>query len=750
MSLRLRPALASTAALAVGLLLAAGGGPAARAAEPTPQEARAAAPPATTTPVLVSVDDMTPLAPVPGDTLQISGSLTNTTDADIRTVSVRLRISPRPLVNRAEIARIATGRTERTGNTLWNTQVALTALLSAHSSIGFDLSVPVDTLGLSATTAAVEIIGVEALGDLVVGDGRGAERVGLTTTFLPWFPVPGSVVPTHVVWLWPLTDPPARDSTGTLLGDGTGVSMSSGGRLRNLVDLAARSPVPLNFLVDPALVETAVTMSDGYQVRQPDGTSAPGTSRAPAATWLADLKALVARPGSETRVLPYALPDVVALHRAGQDLDVTRSVTDAGDRVGAVLDLPASTTMAWPAGGVTDAGTLDVLRAAGARDVLLSAAALPADQRPGVTLDGVAPLSEDGRFVAVLADPRLTQTLELPTETPGEAFLARQRLLAEVAATTLEQPTVARTVVAAPPPTWAPDAATTMAWLTALQSSPWMRAASLDGLLALPAASDDVPARTQADYRRRDQRAELPQQYVQRVGARRADLASFRAVTSDAADPRANAVEDALSRTESLLWRANLPAGRALLDAVSGQLDRLVSQVRVVSRGTTTFPGETGVVPIVVANDLDQPVRVGVTLSGTPAVRFSAKAFPTFTIDPRTKSSIEIPATVLGSGDVAVQVQLTTADGQPYGQPTTLTVRSTAYARAAGWVVGGLLALTVALLAVNFVRRRRGPQQPQPQPQPQGPDVGAPGGGADPDLATPGGSATAAPGRTPT
>lgn len=668
--------------------------------------------------VAVAVDSLEPVAPRPGDTLVVSGTLTNQSPADLRTVSVRLRLSPRPLEDRAEIPRIVDGRTVRTGNALWNTQVVLTTLLAPGASVPYAISVPVDTLGLPSTTAEVAVIAVEALGDIVVGDGRGAEQVGLTTTFLPWFPQPDAVTPTNVVWLWPFSDPPARDAQNVLLDSTTGDSVTYGGRLQTLLDLAQRSPVPLSYLVDPALLETLQLMSAGYRVRAGPGTTTAGTASAAARSWLTQLRSLLSRAGAQTAALPYALPDLVALHRAGLDLDLTEAVTQAADRTDRLLraepttgppadPAPVTTTMPWPADGVIDTGTLDQLGATGVRTVLLSSAMLPPEERTSLTPDGVAPLGDDDRFVAVLADRGLSQALAMPTDTVGDALLARQRLLAEVAATTLEAPRTPRTIVAAPPPTWAPDPDTTEAWLTASADSPWMRAVPLSTLLALPAAAGEGPVRRQADYRRRYRRAELPQPYLAKVAASRASLGAFRSVTSNAPEPTANAVEDALSRSESLLWRAALPAGRALLATTATTLDELVSRVHVVSRGTTTFPGERGVVPVVVANDLDQPVRVAVTLTATPAVRFDARPYPAFLVAAGTKGSIEIPAKVIGSGDVTVQVQLTTPDGRPYGVPTTLVVRSTAYARAAGWAVGGLLALLVGLLAINFVRRRR-------------------------------------------
>ncbi len=699
----------------------------------TPAVAPAHAAPQTETPtgqVSVVLDQLLPGVPAPGDVLAVSGSLINHGLTDLRTVSVRLRLSPTPVVSRTEIGRIANGRVMREGSILWHTQTTPVPLLPAGAAMPFRIEVPIDTLPLPAVNG-VAVLAVEALGDRIVGDGIGAEPVGLTTTFLPWFPDPAQARPVPTVWLWPLTTLPARDSTGTHRGDALADALAPGGRLRTLLDLAAGTHVPLALLLDPALLETVRDMADGYVVRE-NGTTRPGTGAPVAGQWLRDLRALLDRPGVVPVATAYAMPDIVALHRVDRDIDVTRAVTDAADRVADVIDRPVRTTMPWPADGVIDAGSVEVLAAAGAPTVLLSDRVLPTDNGSATTADGVAPLGPGSGLTAVLADHRLAATLaQADAQQPETALLTRQRLLADLAEISVEPSRRAPTVVLAPPPLWDPDRATVQAWFATLGTSPYLRAAPLAELLDLPAANAARPGRSLAEFRRAWRRQALPRSYLHHVVERRDELAAFRAITSNDTDARVDAIDDGLSRTESLLWRGDLAGGRDLLDAVGDDLADLVSQVRVVSHGSTTFPGEEGVVPVVIANDLDQPVRVGLRVSGTPAIRFSARPHEPVTVPPHTKASVEVKAKVVGSGDVNVRVQLTTVDGAAYGPPAALVVRSTAYARAAGWAVGGLLALLVVLLAVNFVRRRR----PRPPAAPAGTPSAAPPGtpaGSDP------------------
>lgn len=207
--------LGRTGAVAAGLPLLAGllGGlaaPQATAAVPTSSTAATepvTASPASTTAepsgsstVSIALDTLAPSAPTKGDTLTISGTVTNKSKKPVTDAQVDLRVGPQ-----------LTGRTaiddavERSNDTTYDPlpvggkyKVEFKKLASGIS-YDFALSVPVSKLGLGAD-------GVYQLG--VTLTGRTAAEpydhtLGVRRTFLPW--QPESVdTRTKFTYLWPL------------------------------------------------------------------------------------------------------------------------------------------------------------------------------------------------------------------------------------------------------------------------------------------------------------------------------------------------------------------------------------------------------------------------------------------------------------------------------------------------------------------------------------------------------------------
>jgi hypothetical protein len=695
-------ALASVAAaLVLGIAATPGQAASPSPSTPSPTSSAGAAP----GDLAVHLTSQLPLVPAPGDTLTIGGYVENTTGSLALDVAVRLRLSPTPVRSRGEIDQILAGTAGRTGVAVESTRAVVAPELAAGQRTVFSISIPFDDLGLSPSAPGVLVLGVESLAD-VQDDGLGSRQTGFTRTFLPWFPDPGQVDPTRVTMLFPLSTVPSRDGSGVFLDDHLGTEVAAEGRLRRLLEAASAAPESVAWVVDPALLESLQDMSDGYQVRQPDGGTVEGAHAADAASWLARLRTLVA--GARVTASAYALPDVVALHRGGHDLDLALAATTAEDLPETVLGVPVDNGLAWPIGGLSDDGTLDALRASGARVVVLSADSFPPSPALTYTPSGSVDLAVGGSPLrAALADATVSRLAAAPRRAVDPALVdpvvRRQTAIAAIAMTTLELPTTARSLVVAPDLWWKVDSTSTRD-LVATLTSPWSEPQALADLVAAPPS--EVP-RARVDYPASAQAAELSQPYLSAVADARAALAALRSVAPDGTGTATTGLESALTRAESGAWRRDRAGGRELLASVTTTIDDQTSAVTVLSRAPVTLPGESGVIPVTVANDLDRPARVGLRLTGTPRVRFEADDVPAVTIAPGQKQTFEVQATVLGTGPVSVEITLLSPDGELFGTPATTEVRSAAYARAAQGVVLGLFGILVLLLGANLVRRLR-------------------------------------------
>jgi hypothetical protein len=189
------------------------------------------------------------------------------------------------------------------------------------------------------------------------------------------------------------------------------------------------------------------------------------------------------------------------------------------------------------------------------------------------------------------------------------------------------------------------------------------------------------------------------------VSIERAQLALIRAVAPDPTGA-ASGLEAALTRAESASWRTSAGTGARLLDGTATAIAAEIARIRILSRAPVTLPGDQGVIPITISNDLDRPARVGVRLTSTPSVRFQAADIPAVTLAPGQKQTLEVTARVAGTGPVKVMIGLLTPDGAEFGKPVTTEVRSAAYAHAAQWVVITFFAALVLLMARGALARR--------------------------------------------
>lgn len=161
----------------------------------------------------------------------------------------------------------------------------------------------------------------------------------------------------------------------------------------------------------------------------------------------------------------------------------------------------------------------------------------------------------------------------------------------------------------------------------------------------------------------------------------------------------------ALMRAVSSAWRTQPETGEKLVRTTSDELAEQTDLVRVLSAGTITFSGDSGRVPVTIANDLDRAVTVGLRLEGVPALRLESEPLTGIRIEPGKMASVDLDARVVGGDPLPVLVQLITPEAEPFATPARITVTSTAYARAAAWVVAVAFFAIVIFVIVGVYRR---------------------------------------------
>lgn len=654
-------------------------------------------------PLQVVLDKFTPLIPEQGDTIRIIGHVTNASREPIDDVTIGLRKSSAPLKSRGDIATVLQAEVQPPGGSPDDVELPATASpiadrLAPGERRRFAIRISMDALGLPEP--GTYVLGIEGRGAL---GSSAATRLADVRTFLPWYPA-DSVEPVDLAWLWPLADWPARTASGVLLDQRTPEELAPKGRLSRLVDIGSANGDLVSWIADPALLQTASDMSSGYLV-EVDGRPVPGTGEQDAKSWLERVSRATGE-GARLRTLPYADVDASAVTRAGLSTDVVRAVTTGPVIAAEALGSPTRGGLYWAPIGRIDRASLNVLASAGVTDIVLGSQTLP-PTNPQTDLTGVPTASVPtsvGTMRAVLADSELTAILSVPSMSVSDSLLARQLFLAHTAlvAQTLPPTSTSRTLIAAPASVrWDPSTDLASALLRATRSAPWLDSTTLEEVLATPL----VPAsRQRGGYGDKARESELTDVYMTEVQSVSNQLDGFTAVIDDPTGI-VEPYSAALLRSESSAWRTRPGIGRQLVDSIGDELSTQTGRIRVLSAETITFSGDTGRVPVSIANDLDRSVTVGLALKGVPAARLSSEPLTGIQIEPGKMASVDIDARVIGGDPLAVDISLTTPEGEVFTTPTRTVLTSTAYARAAAWVVAAAFIAIVVFVIVGVARR---------------------------------------------
>ncbi|ARF73832.1 hypothetical protein B7C62_17345 [Kitasatospora albolonga] len=699
--------------------------------------------------VSVSLNTLSPGAPTEGDTLTVSGTLTNKGKETISDAEVDLRVGPR-LSGRGEVDDAAKRKGYLPGADpapIDDKFAVKIPELRKGISQNFTIAVPVDKLDLDAS-------GVYQLGVSVSGRTATApyeQVLGIERSYLPWQPEK-SDKRTRLTFLWPLIASPHvtaetrsnQQQTPVFTDDALADELAPGGRLEQLVSLGGSLPV--TWVVDPDLLASVAAMAGGYDIKSGDRT-VPGKNQAVAQRWLTALQKVVE--DGKVIALPFGDPDLASIAHRGKGVSGTLSHLQSASTVAAttvetVLHVKPSTDFAWPVNGALDPGIVDVATSAGAHHVIARSDSLQETGNLPYTPTAARPIG--GGTTAVVADSRLSTLFDRDMFRAGASTLAVQKFLAQTLALTEQAPDKERSIVVAPQrmPT-AAQAQTMARALEALAGDRWTQP---QDLVAASEAEPDPRATTKVPrasaYPKKLRGQELPTQAFQDIRTTQGSIDSFETILTQperVVTPFGNAV----NRSMSTSWRGRPLEAQGYRDAVLTYLKGLTGEVQLIDKSDVTLSGRSATIPVTVQNKLVQGIdRLVLRLtSDNIRLKFNddgTKAELPVRIAAGHSQSVKFDTATSANGRAQVSAQLFTEDGTPYGEEMTFTVKVSEVTPTVLLVIaGGLLLLVLAGVRMYTHRKRTlasdtaeddggEPEQPSDPTPDTGPESGDPSG----------------------
>ncbi|GAB2864981.1 DUF6049 family protein [Streptomyces deserti] len=708
--------LRRTGALLAGVPLLAGllQFPAAPSADAAGQDSAQAAGRAGS--VAVAVDSLTPSAPTDGDTVTVSGTVTNKGKQTVTDAHVGLRVGP-PLDTRSAIDAIAKDGDDVQGTVgpeVGDKYTEKFSKLTPGVAEPFSISVPVDELDLGQD--GVYQFAVSLSGQTSAQPWE--QVLGIQRTFLPWQPEEADTR-TNTTFLWPLVSTvhmtaetgSNEQQTPVFLNDDLAKEISPGGRLDQMVSLG--KDLDVTWVIDPDLLASVDAMANSYRVQREGGTPVTGTHEAVAKRWLAELQRAVT--DKEVVALPFSDPDLASLAHNGTSvtgsLNHLKEATDvASDTVDAILHVKPSTDFAWPVDGAIDPSIVKVATSAGADKVIARSDSLQETGSLPYTPSSARPIG--GGTTAVVADARLSTAFQGDLTRASSSTLAVQRFLAQ-SLTLNRQTDRQRSIVVAPQRMPSVSQAQAMAEaLTILQGGTWSQFQELTAAAKAkpdPGAATSVPP--SSSYPPSLRRQELPRSAFADIAETQGKLDNFKVILSEPSRV-VTPFGRAMNREMSTSWRGRTTEAGGYRGDVESYLDGLIKGVRLIEKSETKLSGRSATIPVTVQNNLVQGVEhLVLRLSSTNPTRLKIGGADyeeqPVTVSGGHSQSVKFTTSANANGRATVVAQLYTEDGRKYGEPVTFDVKVTEITATVMLVIGGGVLLLVLAGFRMYTQRKR-------------------------------------------
>lgn len=666
--------------------------------------------------VAVTLDSLSPSAPTDGDTITVTGTVTNKGKQAVTGSRVDVRVGPE-LDTRSAIDSAAE-RTSFTpgadGTQVGGKYTEKFAKLAPGVGERFSISVPVDKLDLGDS-------GVYQFAVAVTGQTAAQpwdQVLGIQRTFIPWQPDEADTR-TKTTFLWPLISTvhvtaetgSNEQQTPVFRNDDLAKEISPGGRLDHMLSLG--KDLDVTWVLDPDLLASVDAMTASYKVQDESGTVTAGTHQAAAKKWLAALQKAVT--DKEVVALPFADPDIASLAHNGTgvtgSLGHLKDATDvAASTVETVLHVQPDTDFAWPVDGAVDPSIVKVATSAGADKVIARSDSL--EETGGLSYTPSAARPIGGGNTAVVADARMSTAFDTDMTKSGASTLAVQKFLAQSLEVDL-QTDKQRSVVVAPQrmPTGSQAQAMAEA-ITALQSGNWSQSQELGAAAKAkpdPEATTRIPSAS--EYPSSLRKEQLPKSAFEQIAETQAKLDNFQVVLTNQSRV-VTPFGRAINREMSTSWRGRNAQAETFRTGVEAYVDDLADQVKLIKKSETKLSGRSATIPVTVQNNLVQGVHnlvLRLTSTSPTRLKIGGKAYSEqpVAVSGGHSSSVKFPTSANANGRATVVAQLYTQDGQAYGSPVTFDVKVTEITPTVMLVIGGGVLLLVLAGFRMYTQRKR-------------------------------------------
>ncbi len=679
--------------------------------------------------VAVSVDSLTPGAPSEGDTVTVSGTVTNKGKKAVTDASVGLRVGSL-LDTRSSIDTAAKNSGDvdsPAGAEIDDKYTEKFSNLTPGVSQPYTISVPADELDLGQD--GVYDLSVTLTGE--TSDQPWEQTLGVRHTFLPWQPDELDTK-TKTTFMWPLVSTvhmtaetgSDEEQTPVFHDDELAAEISPGGRLDRMVALG--KDLDVTWVIDPDLLASVEAMTTRYEIpgENTDDQNVVGGHQEVAKRWLTEVQKAVA--DKEVVALPFGDPDLASLAHHGTSVTGSlrhlKEATDvAAGTVESILHVVPSTDYAWPVEGAVDPSIIKVATSAGADKVIVRGDTFEGGR--DLTYTPTAPRPIGGGTTAVVADARLSTVFDGDMTRAAASTQAVQRFLAQSLTLAL-QTDRPRSVVVAPQRTPSAAQAQTMAEaIGALQDSTWSQPQDLTAAAKSkpdPAAGTDVPPASA--YPKSLRKRELPRSAFEQIARTQDKLDRFKVVLSDQSRV-VTPFGRALNRGMAASWRGRPAEAAIYRSGVETYLDTLSSQVRLIEKSETKLSGRSATIPVTVQNNLVQGVEhlvLRLTSTNPTRLQIDGDAYEEqpVAVSGGHSQSVKFTTNANANGRATVVAQLYTQDGRPYGQPVTFDVKVTEITATVMLVIGGgVLLLVLAGFRMYTQRKRAAARQAEEREQ---------------------------------